>query len=310
MTTLGLLSVYCGVVVLASLFGGWLPSLIRLTHRRMQVAISGVAGLMLGVALYHLLPHAAEHLQNLDLTVGWMMAGLLAMFFLIRGFHSHSHGIDESSPMSTDAPSAKEADDHAHCSGGSKHQLGSPTSWIGVAIGLSVHTLIDGAALAAAVADEEPTGRFALAGLGTFLAVALHKPLDSLSITTLMLSQGWSSNTRQAVNLVYSLACPIGAILFTFGVDQLSGESSQVIGAALAVAAGVFLCISLGDLLPEIEYHSHDRLMLSAALITGVAIAYAIGFVEPAHLHDGHQHESAEHNYHAHPHLPLPRSND
>ncbi len=262
---------------------------------------------MLGVALYHLLPHAAEHLGSLDLAIGWMMAGLLAMFFLIRGFHAHSHDVgDKSSGDACDHSPHDHAHDHSH--GATDHGGSTRTraSWIGVAIGLSLHTLIDGAALAAAVADEEPGGGAAFAGLGTFLAVALHKPLDSLSITTLMISQGWSSKTRQAVNLVYSLACPLGAAMFTLGMRQLQGESSAVIGAALAMAAGVFLCISLADLLPEIEYHSHDRLILSAALLAGVAVAYAIGFIEPGHLHDhshgGHSHDGQSHSAHGHDH--------
>ena len=62
-------------------------------------------------------------------------------------------------------------------------------------------------------ADRDSGRASVLAGLGTFLAVALHKPLDSLSITTIMISQGWSARSRQAVNLGYSLICPLGAAL-------------------------------------------------------------------------------------------------
>jgi zinc and cadmium transporter len=48
------------------------------------------------------------------------------------------------------------------------------------------------------------------------------------------------------------------------------------LGCALAFAAGVFLCISLGDLLPELELHSHHRIRLSVALLLGVALAWLI----------------------------------
>jgi zinc and cadmium transporter len=301
MTNVGLLSIYCVIVVFASLAGGWLPTVMRLTHRRLQIVISAVGGLMLGVALFHLLPHAVEHIGSLDDAIGWMMAGLLAMFFLIRSFHSHSHGV-EAAPAGQPCDHPSHAHDHAHEHEHSHgHGTTAGSSWIGVAIGLSLHTLIDGAAMAAAVADEQSGEGFALAGIGTFLAVALHKPLDSLSITSLMIAQGWSPKARQAVNLAYSLACPLGAAMFSLGMHQLQGESSVVIGAALAMAAGVFLCISLGDLLPEIEYHSHDRVTLSAALLAGVAVAYAIGFVEPAHLHD-HSHGGHSHSGHDHDH--------
>ena len=50
-------------------------------------------------------------------------------------------------------------------------------------------------------------------------------------------------------------------------------------------SAGVFVCISLGDLLPELEFHSHDRVKLSAMLLIGVALAYGIGLLEPKHAH-------------------------
>ena len=56
MTELLWLSIYCGLVLVASLAGGWIPLVIRLTHRRMQIALSFVAGVMLGVGLLHLLP--------------------------------------------------------------------------------------------------------------------------------------------------------------------------------------------------------------------------------------------------------------
>ena len=58
-----------------------------------------------------------------------------------------------------------------------------------------------------------------------------------------------------------------------------------MLGIMLGLSAGVFLCISLSDLLPEVQFHKHDRWKLSGALILGVAIAYGVGFLEPAHQH-------------------------
>src|SRR5581483_10230151 len=90
MTTFGYLAVYGVAVVGASLAGGWLPSLVRLTHQRMQMMISLVAGLMLGVGLFHMIPHASLHME-LDQVMVWTMAGLLTMFVLMRWFHPHHH---------------------------------------------------------------------------------------------------------------------------------------------------------------------------------------------------------------------------
>ena len=56
---------------------------------------------------------------------------------------------------------------------------------------------------------------------------------------------------------------------------------------ALAFSAGTFLCISLSDLLPELQFHQHDRVKLTIALLLGLAVAYAAAQLEAAtHKHD------------------------
>jgi zinc and cadmium transporter len=120
-----------------------------------------------------------------------------------------------------------------------------------------------------------------------FLAVALHKPLDSLSITTTMIAGGWSQRDVWLANLGFALMCPLGAAIFYFGAGQFSSFEHTVVGAALAFSAGVFLCVSLADILPELSFHSHDRWTLSAALLIGIAMAFVISFLEPEHAHEG-----------------------
>ena len=44
----------------------------------------------------------------------------------------------------------------------------------------------------------------------------------------------------------------------------------MVTSKTLAFSAGTFLCIALSDLLPELQFHAHDRWKLSAALLAGV----------------------------------------
>lgn len=271
-----LLAVYCGLIVTASLVGGWLPSYIQLTHTGMQTLISAVGGLMLGIAVFHLLPHSLEYTGSAEISCRWLMGGLLVMFFLVRAFHFHHHG-----------PAEQSEHDHGHdhdhdcpAHGDGVHHL----NWAGVAMGLALHTLIDGVALGASVKAEAGQSVFlSLFGVGTFLAVLLHKPLDAISITSLMQAGGWSPTARNAVNAGFALMCPLGALLFLFGLNQFSYHQNLVIGSALAFSAGVFFCISLGDLLPELELHSHHRVRLSVALLVGVALAWGI---EQIHQHD------------------------
>jgi zinc and cadmium transporter len=286
-----LLAIYCATIVLASLAGGILPGRLRLSHTRLQLMMSFVAGLMLGVAVLHLLPHAVAQNGSIDGAAGWLLGGLLFMFFMIRLFHTHQHAHGQQHEHEHDHDHDHEHD-HAHDHGHDHDHAHSHASkpgriaWIGLALGLSLHTLIDGVALAAAIVAEREHSPFAgLAGLGAFLAIVLHKPLDSLAIATLMKAGGWSARATMLVNAGYALMCPIGALLFTWISDWRAADRSLVLGAALAFAAGVFLCIALSDILPEVAFHSHDRFALSFALLLGVTVAWLVGLLESQHMH-------------------------
>jgi zinc and cadmium transporter len=277
------IGIYSLLIVAASLLGGAVPSRVHLSHRAMQGIISFVGGLMLGIGLLHLVPHSLAETGSIDATFIAVLVGLLGMFFLIRTFHFHQHG-----PMA-ESDAGHEHHDCHDVSHSHYHQL----SWAGVTFGLSVHTLLDGVALGAAVKSDAHYGEshLGMASFGVFLAIVLHKPLDALSITTLMQAAGWSSRVQQAVNAGFALTCPLGALAVFKGIDLIEFRTHFAIGVLLGISGGIFLCISLSDLLPEVQFHRHDRFMLSCALLIGVLIAYAISFVEPT-------------GYHSHPNLP------
>ena len=285
-----LLIIYCVLIALASLFGGSVPSLVKLTHRRIQLTLSFVSGVMLGVAFLHLLPHAFYKLGSIEWTAGIGLLGLLFMFFMIRMFHFHQHdlAVDREHDHKHNQLCDHENDHHhVHCE---DHGGGVDISWLGLCFGLAIHTIIDGIALAAVVQATSPTG-LSLAGLGVFLAIVLHKPLDALSITSLMAARGWNVQQQLTVNSVFALMCPLGAILFAFAIDQNVAYRDSILGIALAFSAGIFLCISLGDLLPEVHFHSHDRLKLSGMLLLGVLLAFVI---EMTHSHERQSPEEPE----------------
>jgi len=304
MTTIQVLLVYCLLILLASLVGGLVPLVVKLTHKRMQLAISLVAGFMLGVAVLHLLPHALMTIQP-GPAAKWMIAGLLAMFLLERFFCFHHHDAPPDNPpvedpVQSDPPSPK---DHAHghtcghhaastLGGAQEHRLG----WGGAAVGLTIHSIIAGVALTAAMSSQTLTGAHTpesvgWPGLAVFLVILLHKPFDSLTLGTLMAAGGWSVPARHLVNTLFALAVPLGALLFQLGLASEHIHESYAVGATVAFSAGVFLVISLSDLLPELQFHHHDRGKLSTALLLGVAMAWAASHFEAGshdHEHEGH----------------------
>lgn len=283
MTQPVILILYCVLILLASLSGGWIPLLIRLTHQRMQLAISLVAGFMLGVAMLHLLPHALLATAAPAQTVGWLVAGLLVMFFIERFFcfHHHDappeHGPDRATGDPHREQPAEDGPSHDHT-----------LTWSGAAIGLTLHSLIAGIALGASMSAETHFGVSGIwPGLAVFLVIIAHKPFDALTLGTLMAAGGQSRGTRHLINGLFALAVPLGALLFQFGIA--SAESSTTAGAAVAFTCGVFLCISMSDLLPELQFHQHDRLKLSAALLLGLALAWSISHFEArGHGHREH----------------------
>jgi zinc and cadmium transporter len=260
---------------------------------------------MLGVGLLHLIPHAYFMLRSIDRTMGLALIGFLAMFFIERVFHFHHHA----SPEETESGEADMPDhdcalghhhhEHAHDHGHAHGAAPQRVSWSAALFGLALHSLLDGVALAASVsADVAEHGDARWAGLAVFLVVVLHKPFDSLTLGTLMAVAGRSSSLRHTVNFAYACAVPLGALLFYFGWVG-GGADAAWIGGVLALAAGTFLCIATSDLLPELQFHTHDRLKLSTALLAGLALAWSIVFLEEKG-HDHGTHSPASSAVHDH----------
>lgn len=308
MTMYVVLVVYSLLALASSLAGGYLPMMMHLTHARAQMMMTFVAGLMLGVALFVMLPHAAMATDDLDTAIFWMTIGLLFMFFLLRTFHFHQHGPQATTPETDQidgcghdhdhdhdhdhghAHSHDHSHDHSH--GHSHGSGGHRWSWAGVGFGLALHTLLDGVALGASVRADFGHSHTILPGFATLLAIVLHKPLDAMAISTLMAAGGWKSGPRQLVNGLFGLMCPLGVALFLFSLGRFASHENLIIGCVLAFSAGLFLCISLGDLLPEIQFHSHDRIKLSLLLVLGVTAAYLTALLDRQSHSHSHSHSA------------------
>ena len=317
-----LLTAYCVAVGLASLAGGAFAASLKLSHRKLQFALSFVGGTMLGVGVLHLFPHAVilalESKGDTAMTHGGLHAsldgvvlavvlGFVTMFLLERFFHFHQHESPEHAGHHDCCDDG--CDGHAHASGhGHGHGHARPRKsvselgWVGAAIGLTLHSILEGVALAAAIlAADSHGGVGMIAGLSTFLVILLHKPFDGLTVATLVRAAGRPAGFAHAVNAVFALVVPAGAATLWFGVSQSGGD---ILPYALAFSAGTFICIATSDLLPELQFHRHDRVGLSAALLVGLALAATIARIESSvaqahdHSHDhSHDHDHSDPNH-------------
>ena len=273
---MALLAIYCAALFAVSILGGVLSALGALTHTRTQIIMSLVAGFILAIALYHLLPHGLERIpgpENLKQGMLWTTLGIVLMVGLLRMFQFHQHD------FSDEAPSLYAKQAHS----------GAPVGGRGVAgivIGMSIHTIAEGMALGSAIqASVRATEIAVLPAVGAFLAILLHKPLDAYSILSVMRSAGFGRRIRNLINVGFALLCPLATVA-AFWLGAQVGD--PFLGYALCFAAGTFLCVALSDLLPEIHFHAHDRFKLVAAFLAGVALAYALGIVEASLAHGEH----------------------
>ncbi|MEO1717956.1 MAG: ZIP family metal transporter [Planctomycetota bacterium] len=279
----------------AAWFGGRFHGLIASSHVRIQTLLSFVGGLMLGMALLHLVPHAVVQLGSLDQAMYGMLAGLIGVFLLIRflGVHSHDAGPDASADASHD---------HTEHDGPDLGS-GSRVRWVVLLSGLGLHSVVDGLAVASAVMVAcSEHARWP--GLSILVVVLLHKPIDAVSLTGTMAAVGESDRRRTLINYLFAAITPLATIgAFVGFVSSGSGA-----GMAMAVAAGAFICVALADLMPEVQFHSHHRARFTLALAMGIALSWAIGLFEP----EGHHHlptdqptdqpDAAAHNHHGHGH--------
>lgn len=321
MSEYGWLAIYSAMVLVASMFGGYLPFLGKVTHSRLQLYLSASAGVMLGAAFFHVMPDAME---MAGANFGWWMSlGVVGLFCIERFIAPHSHEVDGGHGQQHhhhehhhhhhehQHDSLHAEHDHAHDHGAAhprrpEERAAAPAvaGWMAV-VGLTIHTFMNGVGLAGAVRVEmdahehgltPANAMLVLPGLAMFLAIVLHKPADALAISTVLSRKGVPRNKLVLVQLGFAAMVPVGAIAFelTRGAIEKNMES-QLAGAALSFSAGTFLFIALSDLLPEVQFHHHDRLWLFLALVLGVALMGGIAVLE-GHDHGGHEHGGHSHS--------------
>jgi zinc and cadmium transporter len=278
----GWLAIYSAAILAMSLFGGSVPFLRRVTHSRLQMYLSLSAGVMLGASFFHVMPDAMEMAGS---WFGWWMGlGVVGLFCVERFIAPHSHEV-----------SSKLQEEHDHkpgCEHDHEHRAAPAVAgWMAV-LGLTIHTFMNGVGLAGAVQFDvkEASPSDALPGLALFLAIVLHKPADALAISTVLSRKGVGKRKLALVQLGFAAMVPLGAAAFLVTSGALAKDlRNQLTGAALAFSAGTFLFIALSDLLPEVQFHRHDRVPLALALVLGVVLMGGIALLE-GHGHEGHDH--------------------
>src|SRR3989339_218506 len=199
--------------------------------------ISFAAGVMLTIAFANLIPQADEIVPN---AWRWVFTGFLALYVIQNMFTFHP----------------------CHGEGCEIHQ-----NQLGVfsIVGLSVHSLLDGAIIAVGFEAGHALG------ILTTVAVLLHKMPDGITITSVLLHTQMKTPGVIKYSAVVALATPVGAIVAFF---FLRGIHPHTLGWLLSVTAGFFIYLAGSDLLPETHKKRHRA--NTFFFFSGIAVILAV----------------------------------
>ncbi len=212
--------------------------------RQVGLLIAVGAGIRIGAAYFDLVPEAVEHLGSMDAAMIFTAVGFLAFY-----------AIEKLTALHVGHETATELDhgevEHRHI------------GLIG-GIGMSLHSFLDGVALAAGLAVG--------GGLGLVIAVVvvMHRFSDGIGIVSLMVASRMPRDEMVRWVGLVALAPVVGVV-----VGLLLPVPDPVLGGMLAVFAGFFLYIGAAELLPEAHRSDRSRWVV-AATIAGVIGIYLV----------------------------------
>lgn len=248
MSVLAQVALCSAIIVVAALVGAAIP-LFGGTRGRSVTFLAFAAGVMLGAAFFQMLP---ESMRGGDFSpLALVPIGFVVLFLLER--YVLVHACEE-------PPDCKE---HGH---------GHSALGLTAFLGMSAHTLFDGVALASSVAEG--------VAIPALVAITAHKIPSSLSLASILRTDGRSRRNTLAYITAFALMVPLGAGAYYAlnSVIHFEGFSRK----ALAFSAGTFLYIAVSDLLPHVNRHGKDgRLKHIVALSLGLATMFGVGQLLP-----------------------------
>jgi zinc transporter ZupT len=226
-------------------FEGW-----AIRHTGELIAFA--AGLLVSGALLHLIAGAID-LIGAGAGLSWTLGSFLLFYLAEAHFVPHVHGRGEVILESQSGES------------GHGHHGGAHPVAVMVALGLSMHSVVDGASVGAGLAAG------ALLGSVTAVLVVVHKLPVGIAVMSALYHSGFSGHRAALVSTGLAAITPL-AVLLSYIYFRL--VSTEVLGVLLALAGGSFLYVGAADLLPEGQ--ARGRVPNTMMFVLGVALMAAI----------------------------------
>jgi len=295
------------ILIAVALAGAAVPLVVKRRDRPLHLLVALATGVFLGVVFLHLLPEVRAMAQGAAAggADGEILAAVsgqaeAAAGEAADGAHDHDHAEDALGGHRHGRLANRlwlcvligvaglfvlenlifKSEGHVHQGGhhpGHDHGGGSSDRSRHVALGwaallgLAVHSFTAGLGLAAAHTQEGLAGP-------VFVSIASHKATESFSLSTVFLLAGFPLVRILALACAFALTTPAAMFLGSWLVGDLSLAGVQVL---TALAAGTFLYVAVGDLLPEVFHNRVDTLLRLVLVAAGVALSVFLQEVGP-----------------------------
>jgi Predicted divalent heavy-metal cations transporter len=257
-TTIGF--ILCMILILGvSAVCAYLPISIRAKDSTMHLMIAFSAGVFIGILFLVLLPeaiHESEEGGFEHMTVMYaILIGFLITFvidFAFKYFKRAECDCDEC------------MDYHSH----------TVTS-LSAFVGLSIHACFDGLALATAFIVGEEVGVLML------VAICIHKAAEVFSLSsTFMLS-----NNKKKAGVYMTAFCLMTPLAGVLSYLLLEGVDIAFAGIAFAFSAGIFMFVTMMDILPEAFHRKNLNIKSLLLLIVGLGVILLTVLLMGPHAH-------------------------
>lgn len=226
------IALFGGLAGLATIIGIFLILVFKKwTERNSILLISFAAGVLMAAAFINLIPEALELYQDslLFVLAGFFIFYLIEHFFL---FHPCQEGECEI------------------------HRTGKIA-----ALGLGIHSLIDGIAIGIGFEVSFKVGLIA------FIGVLMHEFPEGTTTMSILLHSQIKKSKAIFYAILVAIATPIGAIASYFAFNNIN---ETFLGMALGIAAGSFIYIAASELIPEI----HKKFNKANALVVLLGVIF------------------------------------
>ena len=237
------------IAIIAAAVGGLIGVMGRqASHKVLCGMVSFAAGALLAVTVIHIVPETVEMIDLLPAVL--TVTGGVVLFALIGKY------VYFMCPAC--AASATE------------HDTGYLRLGILLLISMSIHSTVDGLAIAAGSATLSYVGVLIL------FAVSYHKVPEGLALVSVARLAGYGRGRALLITLLIELTTALGALI---GLFFLSGVSELALGITLGIVAGSFLYTVGFAMLREMFVHERMSIFLYVGL--GVASIVVTGLLIP-----------------------------